>query len=40
MSDISRLENKVERLTDQLFGKERVLQALESKVILLHEQTP
>ncbi|CAK9229094.1 unnamed protein product [Sphagnum troendelagicum] len=31
MSDISRLENKVERLTDQLFGKERVLQALESK---------
>jgi X breakpoint 2-interacting protein len=31
MSDISRLENKVERLTEQLFGKERVLQALESK---------
>ncbi|CAM6022465.1 unnamed protein product, partial [Sphagnum balticum] len=31
MSDISRLENKVERLTDQLSGKERVLQALESK---------
>ncbi len=32
MSDMSRLEGKVERLTDQLGSKERELQALTSKV--------
>ncbi len=32
MSDMSRLEAKVERLTDQLASKERELQALTSKV--------
>jgi X breakpoint 2-interacting protein len=32
MSDMSRLEAKVERLTDQLATKERELQALTSKV--------
>jgi hypothetical protein len=32
MSDMSRLEAKVERLTDQLGSKERELQALTSKV--------
>ena len=33
MSDMSRLEAKVERLTDQLSSKERELQALASKVL-------
>lgn len=32
MSDMSRLEAKVERLTDQLASKERELQAITSKV--------
>jgi len=34
MSDMSRLEAKVERLTDQLASKERELQAITSKVFL------
>lgn len=32
MSDMSRFEGKVERLTDQLASKERELQAITSKV--------
>lgn len=34
MSDMARLEAKVERLTDQLVSKERELQAITSKVFL------